>query len=117
MRPTWIEAKAAGGALAAMVCLALIPAAAAAAAGSVQRGKIIAQTHCAGCHAIGPAGESPNAKAPPFRTLSQRFKIENLEEALAEGIMVGHQGLDMPEFRFDPPQIDDFLAYLKSVQS
>jgi mono/diheme cytochrome c family protein len=88
---------------------------AACAEGNPQRGKIIAETNCAGCHAIGPTGESPNPKSPPFRTLSQKFKIENLEEALAEGITVGHQGQDMPEFQFDPPQIDDFLAYLKSV--
>jgi cytochrome c len=115
MRPTWIEAAAL--AFAVMALASLAAAEPAFAAGSVQRGKIIAETNCAGCHAIGPTGDSPNAKAPAFRTLSQRFKIENLEEALAEGITVGHQGLEMPEFRFDPPQIEDFLAYLKSVQS
>lgn len=104
-------------AAACLVAAPMVASSPAFASGNPQRGKIIAQTHCAGCHAIGPTGESPNAKAPPFRTLSQRFKIENLEEALAEGITVGHQGLEMPEFRFDPPQIDDFLAYLKSVQS
>jgi cytochrome c len=97
------------------VTAAVLAAHAALAAGNVQRGKIIAETNCAGCHAIGPTGESPNPKSPPFRTLSKRFKIDNLEEALAEGISVGHKGQDMPEFQFDPPQIEDFLAYLKSV--
>ena len=96
----------------AAVCLL---AGAAFAAGNPQRGKLIAETNCAGCHAIGPTGDSPNPKSPPFRTLSQKFKLDNLEEALAEGITVGHQGKDMPEFQFDPPQIDDFLTYLKSV--
>lgn len=85
------------------------------AAGSVQRGKIIAETNCGGCHALGTTGDSPNPKSPPFRTLSKKFKLENLEESLAEGITVGHQGMEMPEFQFDPPQIDDFIAYLKSV--
>lgn len=85
------------------------------AAGSVERGKIIAETNCGGCHALGTTGDSPNAKSPPFRMLSKKFKLENLEESLAEGITVGHEGKDMPEFQFDPPQIDDFIAYLKSV--
>jgi mono/diheme cytochrome c family protein len=84
-------------------------------AGSPQRGKIIAETNCAGCHAVGTTGESPDPKAPLFRELSRKFKIENLEEALAEGIVVGHETVNMPEFQFDPPQIDDFLTYLKSI--
>jgi cytochrome c len=100
---------------AAALATALLVSAPALASGSPQRGKIIAETNCAGCHAIGPTGESPNPKSPPFRTLSQKFKIENLEEALAEGIVVGHETVNMPEFQFDPPQIDDFLAYLKSI--
>ena len=100
---------------AAAMATALILSAPALAAGNAQRGKIIAETNCAGCHAIGPTGESPNPKSPPFRTLSQKFKIENLEEALAEGIVVGHETVNMPEFQFDPPQIDDFLTYLKSI--
>jgi mono/diheme cytochrome c family protein len=100
---------------AAALATALLLTAPALATGNPQRGKIIAETNCAGCHAIGPTGESPNPKSPPFRTLSQKFKIENLEEALAEGIVVGHETVNMPEFQFDPPQIDDFLAYLKSI--
>jgi cytochrome c len=94
------------------IALGILPAHA---AGNVQRGKIIAETNCGGCHALGTTGASPNAKSPPFRTLSKKFKLENLEESLAEGITVGHQGMEMPEFQFDPPQIDDFIAYLKSV--
>ena len=31
-----------------------------------------------------------------------------LQEALAEGIGVGHETRQMPEFQFDPAQIDDF---------
>lgn len=100
---------------AAVLLVATAGAAPAFAAGSVQRGKIIAETNCGGCHALGTTGESPNPKSPPFRTLSKKFKLENLEESLAEGITVGHQGMEMPEFQFDPPQIDDFISYLKSI--
>lgn len=86
--------------------LALSPAA--------QRGKVYARAHCARCHAIGPAGRSPFRPAPPFRTLHQRYPVEWLAEALAEGISTGHPA--MPEFVLDPDQIDDLLSYLKTLR-
>lgn len=82
----------------------------------IARGRHIAESHCARCHAIGRAGQSRNPKSPPFRFLSRRYPISSLEEALAEGIMVGHQGLEMPHFQLDPPRIDELLAYIESVQ-
>ena len=81
---------------------------------SPERGRHIAERKCAGCHAIGAIGESHNAAAPPFRTLSRNYPVTALEEALAEGILVGHPA--MPEFSFTPEQIDDLIAYLESVQ-
>jgi hypothetical protein len=54
------------------------------------------------------------AIAPPFRTLHKKYPVENLEEAMAEGISTGHP--TMPEFRFDPGQISDFIAFLKSLE-
>jgi mono/diheme cytochrome c family protein len=101
-------------AAAALVLAAALAAPAAHAAGSVERGYRIAQRNCSQCHAIGPKGTSRNAAAPPFRTLSQRYPIEMLQEALAEGMLTGHP--EMPEFRFTPSEIDDLIAYLKSVQ-
>lgn len=98
-----------------IVLAALIGASPALAAAVPARGKDIAEKKCAICHAIGTAGESPNPKSPPFRTLSQRYPIDSLQEALAEGITVGHGGVAMPEFRMEPREIDDFLAYLKSI--
>jgi hypothetical protein len=52
--------------------------------------------------------------APLFRTLSQRYEIDGLAEALAEGISVGHP--DMPEFTFEAEDAGAILAYLKSIQ-
>jgi mono/diheme cytochrome c family protein len=69
---------------------------------------------CSRCHAIGRAGPSPHPAAPPFRTLSRRYPIEGLAEALAEGLSVGHP--DMPEFVFDSQDVGAILAYLKSIQ-
>jgi mono/diheme cytochrome c family protein len=40
--------------------------------------------------------------------------VESLAEALAEGIVTGHP--TMPEFALDPAQVNDFVAYLKSLE-
>ena len=83
--------------------------------GAVERGREIAQANCSGCHAIGPDDESPNPDSPPFRTLKDLYPVENLEEALAEGIVTSHDNMKMPEFEFEGPQIGDFIAYLKTL--
>jgi mono/diheme cytochrome c family protein len=79
-----------------------------------QRGLAIARFYCARCHSIDRVTESPLAIAPPFRTLHQKYKVESLEEALAEGLSTGHP--TMPEFRFQPDQVNDFIAYLKALE-
>lgn len=79
-----------------------------------QRGKAFARANCARCHAIDRVSKSPLAIAPPLRTLHNRYPIEALEEALAEGISTGHP--DMPAFELDPDQIHDLLSYLKSLE-
>jgi cytochrome c len=84
----------------------------------IERGRAFAQKNCATCHAIGPTGLSPYRPAPPFRTLHERYDVEGLAEALAEGIVVGHTGArQMPQFVLSPAEIDDLLAYLKSLES
>jgi len=79
-----------------------------------QRGLVFVQTNCAKCHAIGKVGDSPLAPAPPFRTLHTRYPVESLQEALAEGIVIGHPS--MPQFQLDPGQIRDVIAYLKTLE-
>lgn len=80
-------------------------------------GRQIAEQNCQRCHAIGPDGDSPLADAPPFREIVKRWPPDNIAEALAEGIEVTHQGVEqMPEFQFDPTQIDNLIAYLNSLQ-
>lgn len=81
---------------------------------AAQRGLVIVRTNCSRCHAIGKIGDSPLPIAPPFRTLHERYPVENLQEPLAEGIVTGHPS--MPEFRFDPGQVGDIIAYLKSLE-
>ncbi len=79
-----------------------------------ERGRAIAQQNCSSCHAIGATGESTAPEAPPFRTLSANYRVETLEEALAEGISVGHPA--MPQFEFAPDDVDALIAYLQSIQ-
>jgi mono/diheme cytochrome c family protein len=79
-----------------------------------QRGFVFVQTNCARCHAIGKLGGSPVAEAPPFRTLHNMYPVESLAEALAEGIVTGHPS--MPEFRHDPGQAQDVIAYLTTLE-
>lgn len=79
-----------------------------------QRGFDFVRTHCARCHAVGRTGKSPLAEAPPFRILHQRYPVEDLAESLAEGIRTGHPS--MPEFRLDPGQTSDLIAYLKTLE-
>lgn len=78
------------------------------------RGLILVQEHCAKCHAIGRSDISTNPAAPPFRILGKRYPPEALQEAFAEGIVVGHA--KMPEFKFRPGDIGALIAYLNYVQ-
>lgn len=81
---------------------------------ALKRGREIALANCSRCHSVEAVGASPLPAAPPFRVLHGRYPVEQLEEALAEGIGTGHP--EMPEFRFEPDQISDFLAYLRSLE-
>src|ERR1700681_3113585 len=78
------------------------------------RGGGLLTTNCSRCHAVGRSGNSTHPEAPLFRTLGQRYPIEVLAEALAEGLSSGHP--DMPEFRFEIDDVEAILAYLNSIQ-
>jgi cytochrome c len=84
---------------------------------SAQRGLNLARVSCARCHSIDKVSESPLKRAPPFRTLHERYRVESLEESLAEGLLTGQTGHSAePEFRFEPDQIQDFIEFLKTLQ-
>ena len=85
--------------------------------GSVEDGRDLAVTYCGSCHGLDRSRVSPIAEAPPFREVVDRWPVEYLAEALAEGIAVDHgSGVEMPEFAFESDQIDDLLAYLDSLR-
>ena len=82
-------------------------------AGSVARGAALAQARCASCHAVERSGDSPMPGAPPFRRLSDRYPVADLQEGLAEGLVTAHPG--MPEFAFEADEIRDLIAYLETL--
>jgi cytochrome c len=81
---------------------------------AAQRGTNFALANCVACHSIDKVTPSSLPLAPPFRTLHLRYPVESLAEALAEGIVTGHS--NMPEFRLDPGQVGDFIAFLKTLE-
>src|SRR5262249_40060141 len=102
-------------ALVAGLSLGLIPVQASAAEKDLtNKGEVLVKENCSRCHAIGKEGNSPHPEAPPFRTLSTRYPIEDLSESLAEGIVSGHP--DMPIFVFGPADVEAIVDYLKSIQ-
>ena len=97
-----------------LACAALAASfSAARAEGDIAAGRAFAQENCSRCHAVGETGQSPREDAPLFRDFQTMWPLESLEEALGEGIAVGHP--DMPQFELEPDQIDDLLAYLASL--
>src|SRR5437870_12496011 len=78
------------------------------------RGEALVTANCARCHAVGRTGASAHPDAPTFRTLSRKYRIEGLAEALAEGLSTGHP--DMPEFVFAPEDVGAIIEYLQSIQ-
>lgn len=82
---------------------------------SIERGGQLVATHCSSCHAVGATGESPAPEAPPFRYLSRNYRVASLEEALAEGITVGHPA--MPQFQFETEDVSAIVQYLQSIQA
>ncbi len=80
----------------------------------IEHGRALAGANCAGCHAIGTEGDSPNKAAPPFFTLGERFPVETIDEALLAKLRPGHP--DMPAFTMTPKQAADIGAYIGFVQ-
>jgi mono/diheme cytochrome c family protein len=77
-------------------------------------GRELVEANCARCHAIGQDDESAHPEAPAFRTLTERYPLDALEEAFVEGITTGHP--DMPEFVASPEQIGAIISFLDTLQ-
>lgn len=81
----------------------------------IAQGKLIVERACASCHEVEPGATSPHPDAPNLANLSDEYPVALLDEAFAEGIMVGHP--DMPEFKLPPDQVKALIGYLESIQA
>ncbi|MEZ5851899.1 MAG: cytochrome c [Hyphomicrobiaceae bacterium] len=101
-------------ALDALVSLACLSGAWAAEPDLVKRGQDIAAARCAPCHAIGPAGDSPQPIVPPFRVLHEDFPLDMLVAALTSGVVSGHD--EMPMFDLGVADTQALIAYIDSLK-
>jgi cytochrome c len=92
----------------------LIASSASSRAADPRAGEVFAAENCSRCHAVGGTGVSPNSKAPPFRVVARKYKLEDLEEGFAEGIVTGHN--TMPEFTLTPREIENLLAHMRRLK-
>ena len=83
-------------------------------AAEFEMGRTMAESQCGTCHAVDQGTTSPMRDAPPFSLLGREYPISSLAEALAEGMVTGHDG--MPEWELEPHEIRGLLAYIQSVQ-
>jgi len=77
---------------------------------SPSAGLKIANQLCARCHAVQPGQIGRHPLAPTFQDIAKRYPVWNLQEALAEGILVGHAS--MPAFALKPADIGNLLTYM-----
>ena len=78
-----------------------------------RRGRTLAQSMCAQCHAIGRSGKSPHVGAPPFRQIDRRLDLDTFTDRLREGLVSGHP--DMPAFRFTRDDARALVDYLRHI--
>jgi cytochrome c len=79
----------------------------------IETGRLIAEANCQRCHSITSTGDSPFVEAPPFRVIAKLYNAADLDEALVEGIVVGHPA--MPEFQMTGKQAAAITAYIDSL--
>jgi tetratricopeptide (TPR) repeat protein len=78
-------------------------------------GEVLVERYCSPCHAIGATGQSPNSKAPTFRSLHARHPLQALREPLTRGIAAPHDV--MPKFKLEDEDVDRIVAYINSLGS
>src|SRR5262245_6274152 len=81
---------------------------------AAQRGLTFTRVHCAQCHALDAVSESPLKIAPPFRDLHRKYPVESLQRPLSEGMIANHP--TMPQFRLGADQVNDVIAFMKSLE-
>jgi mono/diheme cytochrome c family protein len=79
------------------------------AAGDAARGQALAQGYCSKCHGVGQTNGS--SFAPSFPSIAARGRPDQLEA----GAFLHAPHPPMPDLHLPQPEIDDIVAYLKSL--
>ena len=83
-------------------------------AANTEKGRVVAERYCLKCHT--PTTQSSDQVIPSLASFVEKWPLSHLEEALAEGILTGHDNT-MPVFTFSPEEIDDLLVYIESLSN
>jgi mono/diheme cytochrome c family protein len=80
-------------------------------------GQALVEQHCAKCHAIGKTDTSPYPGAQPFRNLGQRWRRDQLGQALQAGIIAEHDRADVrvPPMKISAAEAEALLDYLDTI--
>lgn len=84
------------------------------AASSIDRGRFFVLRACAGCHAVGEAGASPDSHAPPFPVVRGSVTAGQLTMMLRELSKNGHY--EMPPIFMSEADIRDIAAYVATLR-
>lgn len=80
---------------------------------AIAAGHALAEQNCASCHSIAGKGNSPLAEAPPFRDMARDYDMDDLEDALNEGVASEHPV--MPDWQMTTDQAHDLAAFVMSL--
>jgi cytochrome c len=94
-------------------CLFIVLPAVAQEEDATARGKRLAESNCAICHAIYETGTSPLVIAPAFRDIAVNYDFADLEDAFNEGVATEHPA--MPDWQMTPEQAEALAAYIMSL--
>lgn len=84
-------------------------------ASDVAKGKILAESNCAMCHATGTTGTSAMQVAPAFRDMALGYDPSELEDAFNEGVSTDHPA--MPDWQLTPEEARQLSAYIMSLRT
>jgi len=79
-----------------------------------QRGLILAQTHCAGCHAVTVNGTSPDPEAPAWEDIANR--PGTTQATLRRFLADSHNYPAAMQFRVERRHIRDLSAWMVTLQ-
>ncbi|HEX2800487.1 MAG TPA: c-type cytochrome [Phenylobacterium sp.] len=81
---------------------------------SVDHGRFLVLRACAGCHAVGEAGASPDSHAPTFPVVRGSVSASQLKVMLRELSKNGHY--EMPPIFMSEADIRDIAAYIATLR-